>query len=260
VNFRPDIPSAARVYDYLLGGKDNYPADRKAAEAILAALPNARVAVQWNRAFLRRAVEYMVGTAGITQIIDVGAGLPTVGPTHEVAVGVNKDTRVVYVDRDPVVLAHSRDMLQGLPNVMVVQHDLGEPAEILADPDLLGLIDFSQPVGLMYLSVLHFVPDSADPAGLIARMLSAFPGGSHIAISHITTDGTSAITTTERLMAKTPDRVSTRTHAEILDLVSGLDVVEPGLVWLPEWRPEPDMAMPENVAEAYYYGMVASKR
>jgi hypothetical protein len=259
VTFRPDVPSAARVYDYLLGGKDNYPADRKAAEALLADLPNARVAVQWNRAFLRRAVRYMVGEAGITQIIDIGAGLPTVGPTHEVATDINKDAQVVYVDRDRVVLAHARDMLQGLPNVAVIQHDMGEPAEILADPDLLTLIDFSQPVGLMYLSVLHFAPDSTDPGGTIARMLSAFPAGSHVAISHITTDGTSAVTTAERVMEKTADRVTTRTHAEILGLVPGLDLVEPGLVWLPQWRPEPDTEMPANVAEAYYYGMVAGK-
>ena len=259
VNFRPDVPSAARVYDYLLGGKDNYPADRKAAEALLADLPNARVAVQWNRAFPRRAVRYMVGQAGITQIIDVGAGLPTVGPTHEVAADLNPDARVVYVDRDPVVLAHARDMLQGLPNVAVIQHELGEPAEILTDPELLSLIDFGQPVGLMYLSVLHFAPDSADPGGTIARMLSAFPGGSHVAVSHITTDGTPAVTAAERVMDKTADRVSTRTHAEILNLVPGLDLVEPGLVWLPQWRPDPGADMPPNVAEAYYYGMVARK-
>jgi hypothetical protein len=259
VNFNPDVPSAARVYDYLLGGKDNYPADRKAAEAMLVDLPNARVAVQWNRAFLRRAVRYMVGEAGITQIIDVGAGLPTVGPTHEVATDIDGEARVVYVDRDPVVLAHARDMLQGLPNVTVIRHDLTEPAEVLADPDLLDLIDFSKPVGLMYLSVLHFAPDSADPGGMITRMLSAFPSGSHVAVSHITTDGTSAVSSTERVMAKTADRVSTRTHAQILDLVAGLDVVDPGLVWLPQWRPEPGTDMPENVAEAYYYGMVASK-
>jgi hypothetical protein len=260
VNFRPDVPSAARVYDYLLGGKDNYPADRKAAEKLLTDLPNSRVAVQWNRAFLRRVVRYLVADAGLTQIIDIGAGLPTVGPTHEVATDINENVRVVYVDRDPVVLAHARDMLQGLDNVAVIGRDLTEPAEILADPELLALIDFSKPVGLMYLSVLHFVPDSADPAGVIARMLSAFPSDSHVAISHITTDGTAAVTAAERMMEKTADRVSIRSHAQILNLVAGLDLVEPGLVWLPEWRPDPDTAMPENVSEAYYYGMAARKR
>ncbi len=177
MTFSPNVPSAARIYDYFLGGKDNYPADRKVGEAVIAEMPTVRVAVQWNRAFLRRAVRYMVGDAGITQIIDIGAGLPTVGPTHEVATDINKEARVVYVDRDRVVLAHARDMLQGLPNVTVIQHDMFEPAEILADPDLLDLIDFSQPVGLMYLSVLHFAPDSVrSEAGIIARMLQRLPG------------------------------------------------------------------------------------
>jgi hypothetical protein len=259
VNFRPDIPSAARIYDYLLGGKDNYPADRKAAESLVTQLPNVRVAVQWNRAFLRRAVSYMVGEASIAQIIDIGAGLPTVGPTHEIAINHNKDARVVYVDHDPVVLAHGRDMLQAIPNATIIQHDMSEPDGIFADPDLLRLIDFSQPVGLMYLSVLHFAPDSDDPAGLIARMLSAFPGGSHIAISHLTKDGTPTMTGAERVMEKTAEPVSPRTHAEILGLLANLDLVEPGLVWLPQWRPEPGVPMPENVAEAYCYGVVASK-
>jgi hypothetical protein len=259
VTFNPDVPSAARIYDYLLGGKDNYPADRKVGEAFVAELPNVRVAVQWNRAFLRRAVRYMVGEAGISQIIDIGAGLPTVGPTHEVATAANENARVVYVDRDPVVLAHARDMLQGLPNVAIIQHDMLEPAEILADPDLLRLIDFSQPVGLMYLSVLHFAPGSSDPAGMIARMLSAFPGRSHVAISHLTSDVNVSVEVTQREMRNTPEQVFPRTRAEILDLVAGLDLVEPGLVWIPQWRPDPAEPMPDDVAEAYYYAMVARK-
>ena len=258
MNFSPNVPSAARIYDYFLGGKDNYPADRKVGEAVIAEMPSVRVAVRWNRAFLRRAVTYMV-EAGITQIIDVGAGLPTVGPTHEVAQAANQDARVVYVDRDPVVLAHARDMLQALPNVAIIRHDMSEPAEILADPGLLDLIDFSQPVGLMYLSVLHFAPDSADPAGIIARMLSAFPGGSHVAISHLTSDIGPQVAVAEREMENTPEQVRPRTRAEILDLAAGLDLVEPGLVWIPQWRPEPDEVMPANVAEGLYYAMVAHK-
>jgi S-adenosyl methyltransferase len=258
VNFRPDVPSAARIYDYFLGGKDNYPADRRVGEAVIAEMPSVRVAVQWNRAFLRRAVTCMVET-GITQIIDVGAGLPTVGPTHEVATEVNENARVVYVDRDPVVLAHGRDMLQGLPNVAIIRHDMFEPAEILADPDLLSLIDFSQPVGLMYLSVLHFAPDSVDPAGIITRMLSAFPGGSHVAISHLTSDIGPQVAVAQREMQNTPEQVRPRTRAETLDLVAGLDLIEPGLVWIPQWRPEPGEVMPEDVAEGLYYAMVARK-
>src|SRR5579862_1174870 len=143
--FRPDIPSAARVYDYLLGGKDNYPADRAVAESMIAQLPNVRLAVQWNRAFLRRVVRYLVGEAGIRQIIDIGAGLPSAGNTHEIALATHPDTKVVYVDHDPVVLAHARNMLQGIANTAIIEQDLLEPDAILADPVLLDLIDFSSP-------------------------------------------------------------------------------------------------------------------
>ena len=122
--FRPDIPSAARVYDYLLGGKDNYPADRAVAESMIAQLPNVRLAVQWNRAFLRRVVRYLVGEAGIRQIIDIGAGLPTAGNTHEIALDASRETKVVYVDHDPVVLAHARNMLHGVPNTAIIEQDL----------------------------------------------------------------------------------------------------------------------------------------
>src|SRR5579862_87795 len=186
--FRPDIPSAARVYDYLLGGKDNYPADRAVAESMIAQLPNVRLAVQWNRAFLRRVVRYLVGEAGIRQIIDIGAGLPTSGNTHEIALNADPEARVVYVDHDPVVLAHGRDMLQGIRNATIIQQDLFAPHKILADPGLTDLIDFSQPVAVLLLSILHFVPDSADPARLITQLLAPFPGGSHVAISHATPD------------------------------------------------------------------------
>jgi len=126
--FRPDIPSAARIYDYLLGGKDNYPADRAVGESMIAQLPNVRLAVQWNRAFLRRVVRYLVGEAGIRQIIDVGAGLPTAGNTHEVALAACPQARVVYVDHDPVVLAHARNMLHGVPRAAIVGRDLLEPS------------------------------------------------------------------------------------------------------------------------------------
>jgi S-adenosyl methyltransferase len=166
--FRPDIPSAARIYDYLLGGKDNYPADRAVAEAMIAQLPNVRRSVQWNRAFLRRVVRYLVTEAGIRQIIDIGAGLPTVGNTHEVALAADPGTRVVYIDHDPVVLAHARDMLHNVPNTAIVDRDLLKPEEILADPMLRRLIDFDEPTAFLFLSVLHFVSDQDDPAGLIA--------------------------------------------------------------------------------------------
>ena len=184
--FRPDIPSAARVYDYLLGGKDNYPADRAVAKSMIAQLPNVQLAVRWNRTFLHRVVRYLIREAGLRQIVDIGAGLPTVGNTHEIARNADPEARVVYVDHDPVVLAHARSMLHGVPNTAIIEHDLLEPDGILADPILRRLIDVGEPTAFLFLSILHFVPDEADPAGLIATLLDPFPAGSHVAISHAT--------------------------------------------------------------------------
>ncbi len=163
--FRPDIPSVARIYDYLLGGKDNYEADRAVGESMIAQLPNVRLAVQWNRAFLRRVVRYLVHDAGIRQIVDVGAGLPSAGNTHEIALDACPQTRVVYVDHDPVVLAHARDMLHGVPSTAIIGQDMLEPDTILADPALRNLIDFGEPVALLFLSILHFVAERVRPGG-----------------------------------------------------------------------------------------------
>jgi len=257
--FRPDIPSGARVYDCLLGGKDNYPADREVARQLMAKLPNLRTAVQWNRDYLRRVVNYLVCDAKITQIIDIGAGLPTVGNTHEVAQEAAPGTRVVYVDHDPIVLAHARDMLNHVQDVAVIEQEFSCPDKILADPAVIKLIDFGQPVGIMLLSILHFIPDSADPAGCIAQLLSVFPSGSHVAISHATGDAIPAVTDVERVFDKATEQGRVRTRVEVRDLVDGLDLVPPGLVWLPEWRPDPGTVMPENVTESYYCAVVARK-
>src|SRR5487761_750381 len=259
VTFRPDIPSAARIYDYLLGGKDNYPADREVARSMIAKLPNVRIAVQWNRAFLERVVRYLDGEAGIRQISDIGAGLPSAGNTHDVALKMNPDARVVYVDHDPVVLAHGRDMLQGVRNTTIIERDLFEPEQILADPELATLIDFDERVAFMFLSILHFVPDEADPADLIARLLAPFPAGSHVAISHATPDAIPAVTDAERDFDKATEQARVRSRTEVAKLVAGLDIVEPGLVWLPEWRPAPGTPMPANVSESYYCAVVATK-
>ncbi len=208
--FRPDIPSAARVYDYLLGGKDNYPADRAVAESMIAQLPNVRTAVQWNRAFLRRVVRYLVGEAGIRQIVDIGAGLPTVGNTHEIALRASPDARVVYIDHDPVVLAHARNMLHGVPNTAIIERDLLAPDEILADPVLRSLIDFGEPAAFLFLSILHFVSDEAGPARLIARLVEPFPAGSHVAISHATPDAVPEVNDVERVFDEATEQAHTR--------------------------------------------------
>ena len=186
--FRPDIPSSARIYDYFLGGKDHYPADRDAAEQIAAYLPNIREAARINRAFVRRAVRFLVNEAGIRQLIDIGAGLPTMGNVHEVATAAHPAARVVYVDHDPVVLAHARDMLQGTPNAVIIGHDMRAPAAILADPELRRLVRFDEPVGVMFVSVLHFLSDADEPAAIIGELLAPFPPGSYVALTHGTAD------------------------------------------------------------------------
>jgi hypothetical protein len=257
--FRPDIPSSARICDCLLGGKDNYPADRKAAEIIDRLLPDARLAVRQNREFLGRVVRYLTAEAGIRQIIDIGAGLPAAGNTHEVAAAACPDARVVYVDHDPVVLTHARDMLHGVPNATVIEGDLCAPEAILADPDLTALIDFSQPVAILLLSVLHFVGDKADPAGLIARLHGPFPSGSLVALSHATSDATAAVDDAAKVFGQATEQAHVRSRMEIAKLVVGLDVVEPGLVWTPQWRPEPGAVLPPDAGESYCCAVVARK-
>jgi S-adenosyl methyltransferase len=258
-SFRPDIPSAARVYDYLLGGKDHYPADRAVAESMIAQLPNVRLAVQWNRAFLRRVVRYLVNEAGIRQIIDIGAGLPTVGNTHEIALEAKPEVKVVYVDHDPVVLAHARRMLHHTPNAAIINEDLLSPVGILGDPVLREMIDFTEPVAVLLLSILHFISDEADPAGLIAQLLAPFPAGSHVAISHATPDTIPEVNDVERVFDEATEQAHVRSRTDIAKLVAGLDILEPGLAWPPEWRPAPGDKVPANAAESYYCVVVARK-
>ena len=257
--FRPDIPSAARIYDYLLGGKDNYPADRAAAESMIARLPDMRLAVQRNRAFLRRVVRYLVADAGIRQIIDFGAGLPTVGNTHEIALQACPQARVVYVDHDPVVLAHARNMLHNVPGTAIIERNLTEPEQVLADPALRELIDFGQPVALLFLSVLDFVADDDDPAGLIARLLAPFPAAatSRSRTPHRTPSPRSA--TWSGSSRRPPSRRMCAAVSQVARLVAGLEIIEPGLVWPPEWRPGPGEPQPASVAGSYYCVVVARK-
>ncbi len=256
--FRPDLPSPARIYDYVLGGKDNFPADREAAEAAVAHLPHAHTAVRWNRAYLSRVVRYLVTEAGIRQFIDIGAGLPTRENVHEVAQRAAPGSRVVYVDNDPVVLAHGRDMLQR-PDTVIIEHDAREPGKILADEKLRELIDFGEPVAVMMLCLLHFVADKDDPAGIIRQLLAPFPSGSYLAISHATADGTPGMHEAAKVMEEATAQVSERSRDEVRALLGGLDLVQPGLVWLPEWRPDPGTEPPDDPSEAYIYAAVACK-
>ncbi|MGD0604860.1 MAG: SAM-dependent methyltransferase [Streptosporangiaceae bacterium] len=257
--FRPDIPSPARIYDYLLGGKDNYPADRQAGEEIAAQLPNGRQAAEWNRTFLRRAVTFLVRDAGIRQLIDIGTGLPARENVYDVATQADPATRIVYVDNDPVVLAHGRNILHGVPNAVIIERDLRVPAEILADPELRRLIDFTAPVAILLVAVLPFISAADAPATLIAELLAPFPSGSYVALSHATADGNPAVREAAKVYDTATAQVHVRGHDDVLALTRGLDLVEPGLVWTPQWHPEPDADMPPRPEEFFCYALVARK-
>jgi O-methyltransferase involved in polyketide biosynthesis len=238
-SFDSTVAHPARVYDYWLGGKDNYAADRAAGDQVIEANPSVPDGVRANRAFLRRAVRYLAGEAGIRQFLDIGSGLPTNENTHEVAQQIAPDARIVYVDSDPIVLAHGRALLNSSPQgaTAYVQADARDTGTILREAA--QTLDFSAPVAIMALLVLHYVPDADHPHQLVARLLDAVPPGSFLAISEATTaiDGERAAAGTARLNARLGSARSTlRSRAEIARYFDGLELVEPGLVPMPQWR------------------------
>ena len=257
-DFRPDIPSPARVYNYVLGGKDHYPADRVVGEDLIAALPNVRTAARQNREFLGRATRYLA-EAGIRQFLDIGTGLPTYGQVHEIVQDVTPDGRVVYIDNDPVVLAHGREMLHGVDNAIILRHDMRDPKEILDDPALRRLFDFTQPIALLLVAVLHFLSDEEDPYGLVRRYIDALPSGSHVVISHITQDHTEGLEETIAEKYRTSSSAYARRWPQVAAFFDGLELVEPGLVWTPLWRPKPGTTPPADPSRSICYGGVARK-
>ncbi|GAA0360625.1 SAM-dependent methyltransferase [Microbispora corallina] len=235
------IPNAARMYDYFLGGKDNFPIDREAAERVLKVAPEARELARRNRAFMRRAVRHLVSEAGIRQFVDIGTGLPTKGNVHEVAAEVDPGTRVVYVDNDPVVLTHSRALLSNATNTVTVRGDLRDPEDILTNPELEALLDFSEPVAVLLVAVLHFLPDSDKPGDLIRRLRDGLPEGSYLVMSHVTAEERAgAAHLGASVYSRASAAVTLRSRARISELFDGFELVEPGLVRLDEWHPEPD--------------------
>ena len=230
-------PHPARMYNAYLGGNDNYPADREAVRQVLREFPEVRGIALANRAFLRRAVRFLAAEAGIRQFIDIGTGIPSAGNVHEVA---GRDARVVYVDNDPIVNVHANALLTGSGSTGIVLADLRDPAAVLADPVVRGLIDFSRPVALLLVAILHFITDEEDPAGLVAILLDALPGGSYLALSHATWDfhppGEEGTGTATYQKATAP--LVFRPHPQVLSLFDGLDLLEPGLVQAPLWRPD----------------------
>ena len=260
------VPNPARIYDYLLGGKDNYPADREVAEQVVAVAPVTREVVRDNRAFLRRAVGFLTEEAGVRQFIDLGSGLPTHGNVHEIAQAIAPDARVVYVDNDAMVVTHSRALLAD-DNTITVQADLREPDAILGHPEVRKLIDFDRPVALLLLAILHFVPDDQDPHGIVARFRDLLPAGSYLALSHSTRDVpvrpdmtpaemTEMGTKVQRLYQMTTTLIVPRTRTQVERFFDGFDLVDPGLVEIQRWRPDRQRSM----LPGGFYGGVGRKR
>ncbi|HEX6471808.1 MAG TPA: SAM-dependent methyltransferase [Streptosporangiaceae bacterium] len=252
----PFTASAARVYDYMLGGKDHYAVDRELGERLLANAPISPWIAQQNRLFLGRAVRYCA-EQGLRQFLDLGSGLPTQENVHEVAQRVDPDCRVAYVDNDPVAVVHAQGLLAGADGVVAVRGDLRRPAEILANDDVLRLIDFSRPVVVLMVAILHFILDDEDPAGIVAEFFDAVPPGSYLVLSHATHDiHPESATVAREIYRRASSPLVTRTRPEVGKLLEGLEPVDPGLVFISEWRPTQKIANPERSG---LYAAVARK-
>jgi S-adenosyl methyltransferase len=255
-------PHPARMYDYYLGGKDHFAIDRETAERGLRNWPAGRIAARENRKFLGRAVRYLAGDAGIRQFLDIGTGLPSANNTHEVAQRIAPDSRVVYADNDPLVLAHARALLTSSPEgrTAYIQADLREPEKILANPMVHEVLDLSEPVALVLVAILHFIADGEDPGAIVATLLAALPPGSYLVASHITPEhDPESIHGAERNYRASGVTAQARTAEEFGRMVfSGLELISPGVVLVSEWRPDEPGPRPKP-AEVNWYGAVGRK-
>ena len=257
-DFDTSVPHIARVYDYWLGGKDNFAADRAMGERTLQAYPNLVFSVRANRAFLARAVRFLVDTAGIRQFLDIGTGIPTADNTHEVAQRIAPESRIVYVDNDPVVLSHAKALLKSTPEgaCAYIDADLRDPEAILAAAA--DTLDFSQPVAVMLIAVMHFVGDDAQASAIMNRLMAACVPGSYVALSHAASDIDAAqmAEMVRRLNESTAEKTTLRDRAGVARLFDGLELVEPGVIRAAEWRPDTDL---EAASPAALWGGVARK-
>ena len=240
------VPNVARIYDYMLGGKDNFAADREAADQLLAAVPHFAEVVRDNRSFIGRAVRFLAGEAGIRQFLDLGAGLPTQSCVHEMAQAIAPDALVAYVDNDPVVCAHGRALLRPVDGIAVALGDLRQPAEILRDPEVVGLLDFSRPVAVLCAAVLHFVPDEEKPHEIIAAYRDHLAPGSYLVITHAPSatpeeDPSGYVKSVTNVYQQASANLHVRSLPEIERFFDGFELVDPGLVWINEWRPDPSI-------------------
>jgi hypothetical protein len=253
-----EIPSAARVYDYLLGGGHNFNGDRALAERLLTVLP-ARDMARLNRQYLDRVVRVMIG-AGITQFLDLGSGIPTVGNVHEVAQKLNPDARVVYMDNESVAVAHSELLLKDNPNATAILADMREPGSILGNAEVLRLLDFSRPVGLLMVGVIQFVPDDDDPWTMAAHYRDALVSGSYLALSAFTWDNApEGMRAAIEVFKNSRDPIFPRTREEIMRMFGDFELIEPGLVYTPQWRPERPADAQLDASKSNLYAGVAIK-
>jgi SAM-dependent methyltransferase len=250
----------ARVYDWWLGGDHNFRADQDAARAMITIEPNIRAVMRANRAFLGRAVRFLAAEAGIRQFLDIGSGIPTENNVHQVAQGSAPGSRVVYADVDDVAVAHSRLLLEDNRDATVIQADLREPARILADPETQLLLDFTRPVAVLLVAVLHFIPDADDPYQIVATLRDALAPGSYLVICHTCRDADPELAATGEVAyrSRVDAQVVGRTREEIARFFDGFTLIDPGLVWLPEWRPGRAEDVPEHPER--FWGLVGVGR
>ncbi|NUP63106.1 MAG: SAM-dependent methyltransferase [Nonomuraea sp.] len=259
IGINPAIPHSARVYDYWLGGKDNFESDRRVAEQTMAAVPGVRESAMANRAFLGRAVRFLAAR-GVRQFLDLGTGIPTQGNTHEVAQAEAPESRVVYVDNDPIVMNHARALLTSTPEgrTAYIEADARDPRSILEHPDVLATLDLTRPVALMLVAILMHIPDEDDPAGLVRAYAEALPEGSYLVLSHLTLDLLPK-ETADRYLAVTGNQAmhrTPRTGERIAAYFDGFELVEPGLVAVSKWPEE----TADSGSSAWMYGGVGRKR
>ena len=256
----PDIDtevfSVARLYDFLLGGRHNFSADRALGRQLLAAEPNGRLILLENRAFLARVLRHLLDQ-GVRQFLDLGSGIPTQGYVHELAHRTHPGTRIVYVDNDPPAVSHSNYILRDNPDAGAINADLRHPEHILGDPVVKSLIDFDEPVGLLALAVLHFIPYEQDAAGIVARYREALAPGSFLAVTHATADGSAGETVAQvqEIYQENMTTATPRTLEQVGELFEGFDLIDPGLVYLPLWRPDSTEPI-ENPEQYWFYAGV----
>jgi S-adenosyl methyltransferase len=257
-----DVAHPARVYDYWLGGKDNFPADRALAEMMIQAIPNMRGLAAANRAFLRRAVRHLAGEAGIRQFLDIGTGIPTSPNLHEVVQEVKPDARIVYTDNDPIVLAHARALMSrtGQGKTTYVDADLRDPDTILGSREFRETLDPDRPIGLMLIAVVHFIEDDDEALDVVRRIVDVLPSGSYVAATIATDEyAPELLAEVRRAYREHGETLKFRDHGTALRFFDGLEIVEPGLVQMHKWRPDDLASLQVPEADIAMYAAIARK-